>query len=1146
MPTYEKSHQQKQLSSFQFERNNSNSNNNSLLTNQQTTMISQPNSSNTNTTHQETGKSSATSCNDTATTTTTTTNQSSGQNSLGSDVSNCSDNESRKQKSSSNEEFDNLRNITLMFFLDRLFIASHDGKEARTLHDLSCLFGTKDFTKEMRGIVGASRNGLKKFLQSYPSLFTIEGDKVYLTQLNQDSNQSVRDYNKEAVEYFTQKLLQFGASLVPIRNLFGYRSQASQEVRHVSGKNTKEFKQFLSAHEDVFELLDDEHVVLKSAFKELKSKDELNEMLQKTISSPNDGVIVTDPYLNKQFAHLIEDIMKNMQPIVIDGKSSSDDQVNGNNVEQSNNRITIENLHTKIMNDCSNQLFLNMVKTVEDLKVFLRMHPKLFKRFKCDEDNKDYVCLLSEEERKELELQSFPSLMTRQHSTLKRIDTNESNNICSSIEQPISLPTQPLDHHHNHNQDIDSLQALNQKQPFSLVSHQPPSSSNVSSKNLSSKDKSHEKANNISSKNNSHQNNNGQSSLRATAPPFVPSTYTSHQQPASLHHINQHLMNKTTPINDQNNKPIQRSISSLTSNQIASSHQRPGIIDPRNAVRSYLLKASAENNMSQGFNKHSNTLKSSPSNFQSQQQLTRQSLNESDDLKTRTVNIVREASNIIARIMSTTDAVALDCKGYNLGFNGQITMIQFGFLPNTMISSNNDNLKENNNNNCQVKQKPEVCVFDLITNPELAYCLKPLLESESVVKIVHDVRNKSNLLYSQFEIMLNHVFDTQVANLVIQQQETGKPAYKSRYISMNRLCEIYGDESLMKYRNLIKTKHSGNQGNSGGNSISGNSSKTKDVNYWRIRPLTDAMVFESTMDVYCLVGGVYQNLKSKIKPEYKPLFEQLNLEGVLARIKPDEIRSVKKERKIDLEVIDLKRKLYSDTTASIVLSNREIRLLRHIELTEEVRRKIQQCKKVAKKLERLDMKAAQNSQSMLDQSMGSNRNSINGDKSLDAQTSSSSLSSSNQNGDELGMNETTIDKERLENTDLTGMGMNDLMDSSMFDELKDKMIESSNLLESLDDDDGEYNPILDGQAKLQTSLTSAATSGGGSGENSDHENGTSHDSCKCNCHRSSSDDGNEKITPDTSISSAKQDKQEENTSIESRVVDMAIQCDLLS
>ena len=42
----------------------------------------------------------------------------------------------------------------------------------RTLHDLSCQFGTKGFSKEMRQIAGGSQSGLKKFLQQENSANT--------------------------------------------------------------------------------------------------------------------------------------------------------------------------------------------------------------------------------------------------------------------------------------------------------------------------------------------------------------------------------------------------------------------------------------------------------------------------------------------------------------------------------------------------------------------------------------------------------------------------------------------------------------------------------------------------------------------------------------------------------------------------------------------------------------------------------------------------------------------------------------------------------------------------------------------------------------------------------------------------------------
>lgn len=52
-------------------------------------------------------------------------------------------------------EYEMARNMTLLFFLERLL----DKGEPRTVHDLSCQFGNKEFTKEMRQIAGGSQSG---------------------------------------------------------------------------------------------------------------------------------------------------------------------------------------------------------------------------------------------------------------------------------------------------------------------------------------------------------------------------------------------------------------------------------------------------------------------------------------------------------------------------------------------------------------------------------------------------------------------------------------------------------------------------------------------------------------------------------------------------------------------------------------------------------------------------------------------------------------------------------------------------------------------------------------------------------------------------------------------------------------------------
>ncbi|XP_076029889.1 uncharacterized protein LOC143018417 [Oratosquilla oratoria] len=212
------------------------------------------------------------------------------------------------------KDYDHVRNLTLLFFLDRLM----DKGQPRTLHDLSCQFGTKGFTKEMRQIAGGSQSGLRKFLQQYPSLFTLEGDYVTVTNYSNGIHNpndptgkllGKRDYAKEAVEYFVGKLRQYGAGTeVPIKSLLGHRSQASPEVRHVSGQHVKEFREFLCKYSDTF-VVREEAVILKEhegmapqPFKELdlpKVDPALtNQLLQYCTSALAKGPVILETLFN--------------------------------------------------------------------------------------------------------------------------------------------------------------------------------------------------------------------------------------------------------------------------------------------------------------------------------------------------------------------------------------------------------------------------------------------------------------------------------------------------------------------------------------------------------------------------------------------------------------------------------------------------------------------------------------------------------------------------------------------------------------------------------------------------------------------------------------------------------------------------------
>ena len=110
---------------------------------------------------------------------------------------------------------------------------------------------------------------MKKFLAQYPALFQIHGEYVNINSFQSSGGaddspvSGKRDYIQEARDYFKHKLLQYGKGTeVPIKSLLGHRSQASPQVRHISGQHIREFTEFLSKHPDLFHVIDNENVIL--------------------------------------------------------------------------------------------------------------------------------------------------------------------------------------------------------------------------------------------------------------------------------------------------------------------------------------------------------------------------------------------------------------------------------------------------------------------------------------------------------------------------------------------------------------------------------------------------------------------------------------------------------------------------------------------------------------------------------------------------------------------------------------------------------------------------------------------------------------------------------------------------------------------
>lgn len=255
-----------------------------------------------------------------------------------------------------------------------------------------------------------------------------------------------------------------------------------------------------------------------------------------------------------------------------------------------------------------------------------------------------------------------------------------------------------------------------------------------------------------------------------------------------------------------------------------------------------------------------------------------------------------ECETIVEDIFENCSAIAFNVEGINLGVNGEVTLIQISYSKEPDTSRTN------------------VVVFDVFLNPNLIESgLKKLLESEKIIKIGHDVRVNSVSLYKSFGITLKNVFDTQVAHLILQQQTMGRPAYKpTKYISFFTLCNVYDGLNLNpKMKDRLHKLYK------------------KDYKYWKNRPLNEEMLQFAVTEVYALYPFVYEKIRSQIRPEYGPLFKQLVYESVFAYINVDEIKQLKRQRKFELELTDLKLKLFNNDKKKIVLSNREIRLLRY-------------------------------------------------------------------------------------------------------------------------------------------------------------------------------------------------------------------------
>ncbi|GJM94125.1 hypothetical protein PR202_ga10742 [Eleusine coracana subsp. coracana] len=142
---------------------------------------------------------------------------------------------------------------------------------------------------------------------------------------------------------------------------------------------------------------------------------------------------------------------------------------------------------------------------------------------------------------------------------------------------------------------------------------------------------------------------------------------------------------------------------------------------------------------------------------------------------------------------------------------------------------------------------------------ELIEACKPALESEHIVKVIHDCKRDSEALYFQFGIKLHNVMDTQIAYSLIEEQEGKKRSYDA-YISF---VGLLADPRVIVCLTLLHDYVIG------GSCIPYPEKEEvrillrQDPNFWKVRPLSDMMVRAATDDVRFLLS-IHEKMMEKL------------------------------------------------------------------------------------------------------------------------------------------------------------------------------------------------------------------------------------------------------------------------------------------
>ncbi|KYQ99862.1 hypothetical protein DLAC_11563 [Tieghemostelium lacteum] len=211
------------------------------------------------------------------------------------------------------------------------------------------------------------------------------------------------------------------------------------------------------------------------------------------------------------------------------------------------------------------------------------------------------------------------------------------------------------------------------------------------------------------------------------------------------------------------------------------------------------------------------------------------------------VSQIRAALNHIKK----EKLIGLDLEGLEMGKKGNLSLVQ--------ISTENG----------------RVYLFDIVSlgYNVFRFGLKEVLESREILKVVHDCRRDSEILYHRYKVSLAHIYDVQIGHALLEKKERGN--IPIRRFGFHELTHIYARKYSEPCVNIkFQAKDLFKDGN------------VRQI--WEQRPLPKLLVDYSSLDSAVLLP-IYYTMKTKLTSEYDKRFLRKKFKEQLSYFKDSKI-----------------------------------------------------------------------------------------------------------------------------------------------------------------------------------------------------------------------------------------------------------------